>query len=118
MKATIEFTWWKKKQQRTATKIDVDIKKPEDTGKKREYQKAVRRNYLEDPKTQNTQRQWGHIVKSCLNAGKDILGKKERGKKHEDQELERLAVKQKNPRKSNKGMSREKQKNRTEEKKK
>ncbi len=60
---------------------DIDIENLEDTGKKREYQKAARKNYLEDPQTPNTQRQWNHIVKSCLNAGKAILGKKERGKK-------------------------------------
>ena len=94
VKATITFTWWRKKYiQPIASKIDVH--KLEDKSKREEYQLEVKQNFTEHMAIKEPQEQWDHITKSCIKAGEKILGMFGNRTKHDDEKLAELSQKQK-----------------------
>ena len=94
VKATITFTWWRKKYIQPVTS-KIDIEKLEDMSKREEYQLEAKENFIEHVDINEPQEQWDHITKSCINAGEKILGMRGNRTKHDDEKLAELSQKQK-----------------------
>ena len=64
VKATMSFTWWRKKYiQPITSKIDIGLHKLEDKSKREEYQLEAKHNFIEYIDIKETQEQWDHITK-------------------------------------------------------
>ena len=94
VKATITFTWWRKKNIQPVTS-KIDIEKLEDKSKREEYQLEAKQNFIEHVDINEPQEQWDHITKSCIKAGEKILGMRGNRIKHDDEKLAELSQKQK-----------------------
>ena len=94
VKATITFTWWRKKCIQPVTS-KIDIEKLEDKSKKEEYQLEAKQNFIEQIYINEPQEQWDHITKPCIKAGEKILGMRGNRTKHDDGKLAELSQKQK-----------------------
>ena len=94
VKATITFTWWRKKPIQPVTS-KIDIEKLEDKSKRDEYQLEAKQNFIEHVDINEPQEQWDHITKSCIKAGEKILGMRGNRIKHDDEKLAELSQKQK-----------------------
>ena len=94
VKATITFTWWRKKYIQPITS-KIDLHKLEDKSKREEYQLEAKQNFTEHMDIKEPQEQWDHITKSCIKAGEKILGMCGNRTKHDDEKLAELSQKQK-----------------------
>ena len=64
VKATITFTWWRKKRKKYIQPITskIDIHKLEDRPKREEYQLEAKQNFFEHIDIKEPQEQWDHIT--------------------------------------------------------
>ena len=91
--ANLKLEWWKK-QPNSKSEPRINISKLNDLNIRETYQTEVTKIYDEVKDFKDNQEQWTHLVSSCHQAGKEILGEVPRSVKHQDKTLEELSEKQ------------------------
>ena len=91
--ANLKLEWWKK-QPNSKSEPRINISKLNDLNIREKYQIEVTKIYDEVKDFKDNQEQWTHLVSSCHQAGKEILGEVPRSVKHQEKTLEELSKKQ------------------------
>ena len=91
--ANLKLEWWKK-QPNSKSEPRINISKLNDLNIREKYQTEVTKIYDDVKDFKDNQEQWTHLVSSCHQAGKEILGEVSRNVKHKDKTLEELSEKQ------------------------
>ena len=70
-------------------KHNIDVDKFQEDAKQQQYKENMSK--LQIDRSTDIQERWDNIVKQCKNAGKQIMGKKEKNVQYNDEELRTLS---------------------------
>ena len=92
VKAKLNIKWYKIKTKPNMSKLNVEkLKNPE---QRSEYHKRIT-EALKGNEANTPQEKWSNIVKTCINTAEEVVGRKTRSKKSENEEIINLSEKQK-----------------------
>ena len=94
VKAKLDIRWYKLKPSKTTNRIKIEDLNNQENKKK--YQEKIT-EHLQEINTANTtaQEKWTNIVKVCTEAAEEVVGRKERSKKSENEDIKKLSEQQK-----------------------